>query len=53
MAAADQPESALFAVRVAASLVPAALSLAAIPILWRYSLTREQLQTLRTAASQA
>ena len=53
VAAADQPESALFAVRVAASLVPAALSLAAIPILWRYSLTREQLQTLRTAASQA
>ena len=53
VAAADQPESALFAVKVAASLVPAALSLLAIPILLRYRLTRDQLEQLRAAANPA
>jgi len=50
VAAAEQPESALLAVRVAASLVPAALSLLAIPVLLRYRLTAERLRTLRAAA---
>lgn len=53
VAAAEQPESALLAVRVAASLVPAGLSLVAIPILMRYRLTPEQLRDMRAAARPA
>lgn len=48
--ATDQPESALLAVRLAASIVPASLSLVAIPVLTRYRLTAEHLRTLRAAA---
>lgn len=42
-----QPDSAVLAVHISFSLVPAVLCLAAIPVLWRYKLGPDELQAMR------
>lgn len=45
----EQPDSALRAVHVCFSLVPAVLCFAAIPVLWRYRLGADELVAMREA----
>jgi GPH family glycoside/pentoside/hexuronide:cation symporter len=47
---AQQPESAVHAVYVASSVVPALLPLLSIAFLWRYRLTQQQLQSMTPPA---
>lgn len=46
----EQPPSALTAIHLGVSIVPAILCFAALPLLWRYNLGPAQLDTMRTEA---
>lgn len=48
-----QPESALTAIHLGVSLVPALVCFAAIPLLWLYDLGPEKLRAMREAAGEA
>jgi Na+/melibiose symporter-like transporter len=48
-----QPESALTAIHLGVSIVPALVCFAALPLLWRYDLGPERLREMRAASSPA
>lgn len=48
-----QPESALNAIHLGVSLVPALVCFAALPVLWRYDLGPQRLRAMRKAAGES